>query len=60
MFLFSNNFDNDFEKIWNYENSIEQYDTIGGTAKSSVKEQIRNLEVWLENRVIDEYVENIK
>lgn len=48
-FYFSNNFDVDFLKIWDYENSIEQYDIIGGTAKSRVLEQIKSLQNWLHN-----------
>lgn len=40
-------FDVDIGKVWNYENSIEQYQTVGGTAKSSVLKQIEILEMWL-------------
>ncbi|XP_060528402.1 argininosuccinate lyase [Cylas formicarius] len=41
-------FDVDIGKVWNYENSVEQYQTIGGTSKSSVLRQIASLKQWLE------------
>ncbi|KAG5898616.1 hypothetical protein JTB14_020992 [Gonioctena quinquepunctata] len=47
--LISPHFDEDIEKVWNYENSIEQYQAPGGTAKSSVEEQIRKLEIFLKD-----------
>ncbi|RZC35125.1 argininosuccinate lyase, partial [Asbolus verrucosus] len=34
----------DIGKVWNYENSIEQYQAVGGTAKTSVLKQIELLE----------------
>jgi argininosuccinate lyase len=37
----------DIGRVWNYENSIEQYQAVGGTAKSSVVKQIELLENWL-------------
>ncbi|XP_022918642.2 argininosuccinate lyase [Onthophagus taurus] len=40
-------FDSDVAKVWNYENSIEQYQAIGGTSKSSVLHQINSLDAWL-------------
>lgn len=40
-------FDVDIGKVWNYENSIEQYQTIGGTSKCSVLDQINKLEKWI-------------
>ncbi|XP_050297356.1 argininosuccinate lyase [Anthonomus grandis grandis] len=43
-------FEVDIGKVWNYENSIEQYRAIGGTAKVSVINQIRKLEAWLVNK----------
>ncbi|KAJ8952059.1 hypothetical protein NQ318_010969 [Aromia moschata] len=42
----SSHFGVDIGKVWNYENSIEQYQAVGGTAKSSVLSQIRQLEAW--------------
>ncbi|KAJ8922674.1 hypothetical protein NQ315_007706 [Exocentrus adspersus] len=47
----SNNFGVDIGKVWNYENSIEQYQAIGGTAKSSVLRQIKELNSWLEKNI---------
>ncbi|KAJ8927170.1 hypothetical protein NQ314_020446, partial [Rhamnusium bicolor] len=37
----------DIGKVWNYENSIEQYQAVGGTSKSSVIGQIEKLRTWL-------------
>ncbi|XP_066247981.1 argininosuccinate lyase isoform X2 [Euwallacea similis] len=47
----SSHFEVDIGKVWNYENSIEQYQVIGGTAKNSVLNQIRSLEQWLKNQI---------
>ncbi|XP_066155800.1 argininosuccinate lyase isoform X2 [Euwallacea fornicatus] len=47
----SSHFEIDIGKVWNYENSIEQYQVIGGTAKNSVLNQIRSLEQWLKNQI---------
>lgn len=46
-FNFSPNFGLDIGKVWNYENSVEQYQAIGGTAKNNILNQIRQLEEWL-------------
>lgn len=46
--VFSKEFDADVAKVWNYENSTEQYQAVGGTAKSSVLKQIEDLYSWLE------------
>ncbi|KAB0795407.1 hypothetical protein PPYR_12246 [Photinus pyralis] len=43
----SEHFSNDFSKIWNYENSVEQYQAIGGTSKRSVLNQIEELKKWM-------------
>ncbi|KAF7272088.1 argininosuccinate lyase isoform X2 [Rhynchophorus ferrugineus] len=40
-------------RVWNYENSIEQYQAIGGTAKNSVFDQINKLTEWLQNKLTD-------
>lgn len=45
-YVFSDKFDADVGKVWNYENSIEQYQTVGGTGRSSVLKQIEDLEAW--------------
>lgn len=45
--FFSNQFGVDIGKVWNYENSIEQYQATGGTSKSSVLNQIEKLRSWL-------------
>ncbi|XP_017774312.1 PREDICTED: argininosuccinate lyase [Nicrophorus vespilloides] len=44
----SKHFDADVAKVWNYVNSVEQYEAIGGTAKNSVLQQIQTLDYWLE------------
>merc|ERR1719242_1456351 len=36
-------FDVDIEKVWDFENSVEQYNVVGGTARSSVEAQIMRL-----------------
>ncbi|CAH1801872.1 unnamed protein product [Owenia fusiformis] len=40
-------FESDVEKVWDYENSVEQYSAFGGTSRSSVNQQIVKLETWL-------------
>ncbi|XP_070572641.1 argininosuccinate lyase-like isoform X2 [Ptychodera flava] len=41
-------FDNDVASVWNYENSVEQYTSSGGTSRQSVLKQIEQLNKWLE------------
>ncbi len=36
----SPNFESDVHEVYNFENSVEQYVSMGGTAKSSVQAQI--------------------
>ncbi|XP_071849197.1 argininosuccinate lyase-like isoform X2 [Apostichopus japonicus] len=36
-------FDEDVAKLWDYETSVEQYSSLGGTAKSAVSKQIKEL-----------------
>lgn len=36
-------FDEDVNELWNYRNSIDQYNAKGGTGTESVKKQIENL-----------------
>lgn len=40
-------FDKDVINVWNFENSVEQYNAAGGTSKSSVLEQISIVSKWL-------------
>lgn len=40
-------FDDDVQKVWDYGNSVEQYNSNGGTGKQSVKWQIDKLNKWL-------------
>lgn len=35
-------FDQSIEKVYNFEKSVEQYSSIGGTAKIAVKQQIKH------------------
>ncbi|XP_031826180.1 argininosuccinate lyase isoform X2 [Nomia melanderi] len=46
-------FEDDVMKIWNFTNSVEQYRVDGGTSTAALKEQINNLQSWLQqsNRV---------
>lgn len=41
-------FEEDVSEVWDYEHSVEQYTAEGGTAKSSVEEQINKLQDWLD------------
>ncbi|XP_078081107.1 argininosuccinate lyase isoform X2 [Mustelus asterias] len=43
-------FESDVSKVWNYTNSVEQYTSPGGTARSSVTSQIEQLRAWLKRR----------
>ena len=47
-FVHSPLFDEDVGKVWDYEHSVEQYSAEGGTAKSSVEQQINKLQEWLD------------
>lgn len=40
-------FDETVSRLWNYENSVEQYTVVGGTSKISVQEQINLLKDFL-------------
>lgn len=44
-------FDVDVMLIWNYERSIESRCSVGGTAKSSVLQQIELLRTFLTNKL---------
>ena len=50
------------KNIWNFEYSVEQYQTIGGTSLSAVREQISVLENWLKNqkKISSHWYENNK
>lgn len=41
IYFFSESFDEDVFEIFKFEKSVEQYKSIGGTAKSSIIEQIK-------------------
>ncbi|KAI7891054.1 argininosuccinate lyase [Mucor mucedo] len=43
-------FEEDVSKVWSFETSIENRNTPGGTAKSSVLEQISLLKTWLSKK----------
>lgn len=45
--LFSEKFEEDVLKVWDYKQSVEQYQTVGGTSTSSIMHQIHVLEEWL-------------
>ncbi|KFB46412.1 AGAP008141-PA-like protein [Anopheles sinensis] len=46
----SPHFDETISRIWNYENSVEQYTVVGGTSRISVQEQIRVLRDFLDGQ----------
>lgn len=46
--LSSDKFEADVTKVWNYESSVEQYQTVGGTSRNSVLLQIESLYTWLD------------
>ena len=41
----------DVASLWDYRNSVEQYSTSGGTAKSSVTAQVEHLKKWLKKQI---------
>ncbi|KAG8173135.1 hypothetical protein JTE90_015389 [Oedothorax gibbosus] len=45
----SDYFNEDISLLWNYENSVEQYQAFGGTSRENVYVQIQLLEKWLSN-----------
>ena len=47
LLCFSKVFAEDVADVWNYENSVEQYQSTGGTSKAMVEKQISQLEEWL-------------
>ncbi|GFR61625.1 argininosuccinate lyase [Elysia marginata] len=46
----SSQFEDDVVKVWDYDNSVEQYTAQGGTAKESVQNQVSTLHAWLEEK----------
>jgi argininosuccinate lyase len=40
-------FDKDIAEIWDFEKSVENRASVGGTSKDTVLEQIRKLRAWL-------------
>ena len=45
--LSSRLFAEDVLAVWNYSNSVDQYTAAGGTALSSVQQQVTDLKNWL-------------
>ncbi|KAF5306193.1 hypothetical protein FQR65_LT07470 [Abscondita terminalis] len=45
----SEQFDDEVEKIWNFEHSVEQYQVTGGTSKNGVLYQICLFNKWIKN-----------
>lgn len=41
-------FEADIQDIWNYENSVEQYSSVGGTGKQAVSSQLKELKKILD------------
>ncbi|XP_066997613.2 argininosuccinate lyase [Anabrus simplex] len=46
-------FEDDSKDIWHYENSVEQYQSTGGTSLSSIEQQTIELNKWLLIRTIN-------
>lgn len=44
---FSEVFDESVSNIWDFNLSVDQYKTIGGTSFEAVQQQINNLRFWL-------------
>ena len=42
-------FQDDIKTLWNYEASVDQYTSTGGTSKAAVLKQIERLGKWLGN-----------
>ena len=47
---FSPAFEEDVQQVWDYENSVEQYQATGGTCKQSVLDQCLQLHVWIDSQ----------
>ncbi|XP_072164510.1 argininosuccinate lyase-like [Diadema setosum] len=45
----SPSFESDVASVWNYESSVEQYQSSGGTSRQSVLNQVSQLRQWIES-----------
>ena len=45
---FSGSFEDDVMKVWQYESSVEQYQSLGGTSKAAVLKQVTQLTSLIE------------
>nr|CAD7570657.1 unnamed protein product [Timema californicum] len=48
----SEKFTEDVSKVWDYESSVEQYQTTGGTSRASVLKQVSQLVQWLHTKTL--------
>lgn len=48
----SEKFEDDILEVWNYENSVDQYSVYGGTGRSSVLQQINNIQQFLKENAM--------
>nr|CAD7196095.1 unnamed protein product [Timema douglasi] len=48
----SEKFTEDVSKVWDYESSVEQYQTTGGTSRASVLKQVCQLVQWLHTKTL--------
>ncbi|CAG2228029.1 ASL [Mytilus edulis] len=48
----SEKFEDDILEVWNYENSVDQYSVYGGTGRSSVLQQINNIQQFLKDKAV--------
>ncbi|CAG2063762.1 unnamed protein product [Timema podura] len=46
----SDKFTEDVSNVWDYESSVEQYQTTGGTSRASVLKQVCQLVQWLQTK----------
>lgn len=44
---FSEAFEDNVSRIWDFNSSVDQYQTTGGTSLKAVQQQINNLRSWL-------------
>lgn len=50
--LNSKEFTEDIDSIWDFEQSIQQYTSTGGTSKQSVIQQIQSLRNWMQEKTL--------
>nr|CAD7428625.1 unnamed protein product [Timema monikensis] len=48
----SEKFTEDVSNVWDYESSVEQYQTTGGTSRASVLKQVCQLGQWLQTKTL--------